>query len=92
MKPLEVRDTLETVHDSLHVIETLDAPVIAALEGYVLGEGLELALACDIRIASETAKFGLPESDMGLAMDLGGGAKAPGHHRRRDDKIPDHDR
>lgn len=78
MNPLEVRDVLEPVHDALRAIEELDAPVVAALEGYVLGGGLELALACDIRVASETAEFGLPESEMGLAMDLGGAQKLPG--------------
>lgn len=78
MNPLDVRDLLEPVHDALRSIESLDAPVVAALEGYVLGGGLELALACDIRVASETAEFGLPESSMGLAMDLGGAQKLPG--------------
>lgn len=77
MNPLDVRDQLETIHDSLRSIESLDAPVIAALEGHVLGGGIELALACDIRIASRTAEFGFPESKMGLAMDLGGPQKLP---------------
>lgn len=78
LPPLEVREILETVHDALRAIEGLDAPVVAALEGNVLGGGLELALSCDLRIASETAVFGLPEADMGLAMDLGGAQKLPG--------------
>jgi len=78
MKPLDVRDLLEPVHDALRAIEELDAPVVAALEGHVLGGGLELALSCDIRIAAENAVFGLPESGMGLAMDLGGAQKLPG--------------
>ena len=78
MKPLEVRDLLEPIHEGLNTIESLDAPVVAALEGHVLGGGLELALACDIRIADTTARFGLPESTMGLAMDLGGAQKLPG--------------
>jgi enoyl-CoA hydratase/carnithine racemase len=77
MDPLEVRDELEPIHDSLRAIEALDAPVVAALEGHVLGGGLELARACDIRLATRTAQFGLPESDMGLAMDLGGPQKLP---------------
>lgn len=77
MDPLAVRDELEPIHDSLRAIEALDAPVVAALEGHVLGGGLELAIACDIRIASRTAEFGLPESEMGLAMDLGGPQKLP---------------
>lgn len=76
--PRAVAEGLESVHDSLRAIEALDASVVAALEGYVLGGGLELALACDIRIADETARFGLPESKMGLAMDLGGAQKLPG--------------
>lgn len=78
MNPLDVRAVLEPVHDALRAIEELDAPVVAALDGYVLGGGLELALACDLRVASETAEFGLPESKMGLAMDLGGAQKLPG--------------
>ncbi len=78
MNPLEVRDLLEPIHEGLEAIESLDAPVVAALEGHVLGGGLELAVACDIRIADTTARFGLPESTMGLAMDLGGAQKLPG--------------
>lgn len=78
MDPLAVRDKLEPIHDALRQIEGADLPVVAALEGYVLGGGLELALSCDVRIASETAQFGLPEAEMGLAMDLGGPQKLPG--------------
>lgn len=78
LDPLEVFDLLEPIHDALRSIEALDAPVVAALEGHVLGGGLELALACDVRIASDTAEFGLPESKLGLAMDLGGAQKLPG--------------
>jgi len=78
MNPLEVRDLLEPVHEALRSIESFGAPVVAALEGHVLGGGLELAVACDIRIADTTARFGLPESTMGLAMDLGGAQKLPG--------------
>jgi enoyl-CoA hydratase/carnithine racemase len=77
MDPLDVRNQLESIHDSLRSIEAVDVPVVAALEGHVLGGGIELALASDIRIASRTAKFGLPESKMGLAMDLGGPQKLP---------------
>ena len=76
--PLDVRDGLEDVHAALKAIESLDVPVIAAIEGFVLGGGVELALACDLRIASSTAEFGFPEASLGLAMDLGGGQKLPG--------------
>lgn len=76
-RPLAVRDKLEAVHDAIRATEELDAPVVAACEGYVLGGGLELALACDLRVAASDATFGLPESKMGLAMDVGGAQKFP---------------
>jgi enoyl-CoA hydratase len=47
-------------------------PVIAAISGYALGGGLELALACDLRVASETARLGVPEIDLGLFPAAGG--------------------
>jgi enoyl-CoA hydratase len=53
-------------------IENLRKPVIAAINGYALGGGLELALACHIRIASENAKLGLPEVSLGLIPGYGG--------------------
>lgn len=53
-------------------IEKLSKPVIAAINGFALGGGLELALACHIRIASENAKLGLPELSLGLIPGYGG--------------------
>ncbi len=52
-------------------------PVIAALHGYVLGSGIEIALCCDIRIASEDAQFGLPEVDLGIIPAAGGTQTLP---------------
>jgi enoyl-CoA hydratase len=50
---------------------SLHQPLIAALHGYVLGDGLEMALCCDIRIASEDARFGLPEPGLGIIPAAG---------------------
>jgi Enoyl-CoA hydratase/carnithine racemase len=53
-------------------IETLDIPVIAAVNGFALGGGCELALACDIRIASVKARFGQPETKLGIVPGFSG--------------------
>lgn len=58
-------------------VESSRLPVIAAIDGYALGGGLELALACDIRIASEEAKIGLTEANLGLIAGYGGATRLP---------------
>ncbi|TDD99689.1 enoyl-CoA hydratase/isomerase family protein [Flavobacterium cellulosilyticum] len=58
-------------------IENMKTPVIAAINGFALGGGLELAMACHIRIASDNAKMGLPETSLGLIPGYGGTQRLP---------------
>ena len=57
--------------------EELATPVIAAVNGYCLGAALELALCCDMRLACDTAVFGLPEIQLGVIPDLGSTQRLP---------------
>lgn len=61
----------------LQKVEDFPRPVIAAIDGYALGGGLELALACDLRVASKSAKVGLPEVTLGIFPSAGGSWRLP---------------
>lgn len=67
-----LRRMADRLQDALHVIESTEVPVIAAIHGQVIGLGLELALACDFRVCTADAKLSIPESRMGLVADVGG--------------------
>ena len=59
-------------NDTFRKLETLPIPTIAAVNGFALGGGCELAMSCDIRLASETAVFGQPEAGLGITPGFGG--------------------
>jgi enoyl-CoA hydratase len=77
MTPLSGIEVSRNGQDTLRLIETMPKPVVAAVNGFALGGGLEFALACHIRIASENAKLGLPEVKLGIIPGYGGTFRLP---------------
>ena len=70
-------DKILTLNHIFTMYEDLAVPVIAAVNGYCLGVGVELILCCDMRLAAEHAIFGLPEIDLGTIPDMGGTQRLP---------------
>jgi len=72
-----VKDYISTIRELFQSIESLNKPVIAAINGIAFGGGTELALACDIRIASVNATMGLTETRLGIIPGAGGTQRLP---------------
>lgn len=77
MSPDQARRFSELGHATFDALESLPCPVVAVVQGAALGGGLELALACDFIVASVRARFGLPETNLGLIPGFGGCSRLP---------------
>lgn len=77
MGPIDGIQVSRAGQETFRLLERMPKPVIAAVNGFALGGGLELALACHVRVASSKAKFGLPEVKLGIIPGYGGTVRLP---------------
>lgn len=77
LSPEQVRRFIFTIRETFTAVEQVRIPVIAAINGFAFGGGLELALACDLRIAASTALMGLTETSLAIIPGAGGSQRLP---------------
>jgi enoyl-CoA hydratase len=77
MGPMDGIGVSRSGQEAFRRLERMGKPVVAAVNGYALGGGMELALACHLRVASENARFGLPEVKLGIIPGYGGTVRLP---------------
>ncbi|RLD93867.1 MAG: enoyl-CoA hydratase [Aquificota bacterium] len=77
LSEVEVKEFIRTIRDTFTMLEEIPKPTIAVINGVAFGGGLEMALACDLRLAAESARMGLTETSLAIIPGAGGTQRLP---------------